>query len=253
MWTEQLSEICAWLSARLAEITGQVDLDITPDDTLSDFGLSSSEAASLTSDIERWLRIELPPNFLYDHCTVQQIADYVLVARRSPEATSYALSRSVAPEPIAIVGMACRFPGARNLDKFWELLSRGLDAISEVPPDRWDIEAFFDATPGTPGKMNTRYGGFITDIDKFDATAFGISPREAERMDPQQRLLMEVSWETLEDAGLTRQAVRGSALGVLSACRISNTEAAVQRPLQVDALWDREFRKHRGESNFPLL
>ncbi|HEY9712766.1 MAG TPA: type I polyketide synthase, partial [Chroococcales cyanobacterium] len=236
MRKEQLSEICAWFSAKLSEVTGRVDLDIALDDTLSDFGLSSCEAASLTGDLERWLRIELPPNFLYDHCTVRQIAGYVLSARRSSEETNRAMSPTATHEPIAIVGMACRFPGARNPDEFWELLSGGVDAISEVPRSRWDVEAFFDATPGKPGKMNTRYGGFIADIDKFDAAAFGISPREAERMDPQQRLLMEVSWEALEDAGLTRQSVRGSEMGVFVG--LSNLEYRSRQfsdPLQIDA------------------
>ena len=84
-------------------------------------------------------------------------------------------------EPIAIIGMGCRFPDADNPQAFWELLSNGIDAISEVPTDRWDINAYFDNNPETPGKINTRYGGFVKQLYEFDAAFFGISPREADR------------------------------------------------------------------------
>ncbi|HWE60508.1 MAG TPA: polyketide synthase, partial [Chloroflexota bacterium] len=106
--------------------------------------------------------------------------------------------------PIAIVGMGCRFPGgADDPEAFWRLLRDGVDAIVEVPPDRWDVDAYYDADPETPGKMYTRWGGFLTErIDAFDADFFGIAPREARSMDPQQRLLLEVIWEALEHANL---------------------------------------------------
>ncbi|MEM9927244.1 MAG: polyketide synthase, partial [Cyanobacteria bacterium P01_D01_bin.50] len=117
-------------------------------------------------------------------------------------------------EPIAIIGMGCRFPGADNPQAFWELLSNGIDAISEVPSDRWDINAYFDNNPETPGKINTRYGGFVKQLYEFDAGFFGISPREAISLDPQQRLLMEVSWEALENAGIVPSNLQGSKTGV---------------------------------------
>ncbi|MEM7581236.1 MAG: polyketide synthase, partial [Cyanobacteria bacterium P01_A01_bin.80] len=116
-------------------------------------------------------------------------------------------------EPIAIIGMGCRFPGADNPQAFWELLSNGIDAISEVPADRWDINAYFDNDAETPGKINTRYGGFVKQLYEFDAAFFGISPREAVSLDPQQRLLMEVSWEALENAGII-PTIQGSKTGV---------------------------------------
>jgi acyl transferase domain-containing protein/phospholipid N-methyltransferase/acyl carrier protein len=106
------------------------------------------------------------------------------------------------PEPIAIIGIACRFPGgANNPEAFWQLLRNGVDAISEVPSDRWNGDLFFDPDPATVGKTYSRWGGFVEGIDRFDAQFFGIAPREAAYMDPQQRMLLEICWEAFEDAG----------------------------------------------------
>src|SRR5579864_1414807 len=108
-------------------------------------------------------------------------------------------AESEAREPIAIIGMAGRFPGGANtVESFWELMRDRVDAITEVPQSRWDVNAYYDSDPEAPGKMYTRHGGFLGDILGFDADFFGISPREAANMDPQQRLLLEVSWEALE-------------------------------------------------------
>jgi 3-oxoacyl-[acyl-carrier-protein] synthase II len=105
-------------------------------------------------------------------------------------------------EPIAIVGMACRLPGGvESPEAFWELLEQGVDATSEVPPERWDAEALYDPSPGAKGKIRTRRGGFLREVDRFDAEFFGIPAREAESMDPQQRLVLETAWEALERAG----------------------------------------------------
>ena len=116
------------------------------------------------------------------------------------------------PEPIAVIGLGCRFPGgADSPDAFWQLLERGVDAISEVPADRWSVDELFDANPAAAGKVASRWGGFLHGVDRFDPYFFGIAPREAARMDPQQRLWLEVAWEAFEDAGLTMQALAGSA------------------------------------------
>jgi acyl transferase domain-containing protein len=120
-------------------------------------------------------------------------------------------------EPIAIVGMGCRFPGAPNLEIFWQMLCNGVDAITEVPASRWDIEAFYDPDPTKPNKMNSRWGAFLEHVDLFDPQFFGVAPREAVSMDPQQRLLLEVSWEALEDAGFILESLSGTPTGVFIA------------------------------------
>src|SRR3954471_780901 len=118
-------------------------------------------------------------------------------------------------EPIAIVGIGCRFPGGANdPQQFWRLLTDGVDAITTVPPDRWHARAFYDPDPATPGKTYTRWGGFVTGIDQFDASFFGMSPREATRADPQQRILMEVAYEAVEDAGMAPERLAGTNTGV---------------------------------------
>ncbi|WNG48717.1 type I polyketide synthase [Archangium minus] len=118
-------------------------------------------------------------------------------------------------EPIAIVGMACRLPGGvESPEDFWDLQVKGVDATGEVPPDRWDAEALYDPDPQAPGKIRTRRGGFLKDVDRFDARFFGISPREAESMDPQQRLVLEVAWEALERAGYAVVRSRRDRVGV---------------------------------------
>jgi acyl transferase domain-containing protein len=139
-------------------------------------------------------------------------------------------------EPIAITGIGCRFPGGvHDPQSFWKLVSEGVDAIQEIPADRIDIERYYDPKPGTPGKMITRWGGFLEGIDTFDAAFFGISPREAERLDPQQRLLLEVAWEALEDAGQVEAQITGSQVGVFIGVWLNDFEARLfKNPAEVD-------------------
>lgn len=124
----------------------------------------------------------------------------------------------MAPEPtrsVAIIGMACRFPGGANTpDDYWKMLCEGRDAVGEIPPTRMDVDGLYSQTPATPGRIMTRFGGYLEGIEQFDAGFFHISPREAERMDPQQRLLLETAWEAIEDAGLDAKGLAGRSVGV---------------------------------------
>ncbi len=136
-----------------------------------------------------------------------------LLARRLEQ--SRATSPPPGREPLAVVGIACRFPGGADTpDAFWQLLVDGVDAITVVPPDRWDAQKVFDPDPQAPGKTTMRWGGFLESVDGFDADFFGISPREADRMDPQQRLLLETAWEAIEAGGRSVDALRGQGVGV---------------------------------------
>jgi len=123
--------------------------------------------------------------------------------------------REALTEPIAIIGVGCRLPGGvRGADEFWDFIADGGDAISEIPGDRWDVDAFYDVRPQVPGKMNSRWGGFVHDIDAFDHEFFGISRTEANAMDPQHRIFLETAWEALEDAGQTVEHLAGSRTGI---------------------------------------
>src|SRR5215218_7688026 len=116
---------------------------------------------------------------------------------------------------IAIIGIGCRFPGGINHpDALWKLLVEGREAVGEVPPDRWNVERFYDAEPGIAGKSIARRGGFVDGIDQFDPQFFGISPREAPYVDPQHRLLLETAWEAIEDAGIVLDFEKGTDIGV---------------------------------------
>ncbi|MBV8349880.1 MAG: polyketide synthase, partial [Mycolicibacterium sp.] len=125
-------------------------------------------------------------------------------------------ARIAGAEPVAVVGIGCRFPGDVNgPDSFWELLVNARNAISAVPADRWDADAFYDSDPLAPGRMTTKWGAFLPYVSGFDAAFFGITPREAVAMDPQQRILLEVAWEALEHAGIAPDSLSGTRTGVM--------------------------------------
>ena len=140
-------------------------------------------------------------------------------------------------EPVAIIGMGLRFPGGVvDAGSFWKLLQDGIDAITEVPADRWDAQALFDPDPSVPGKITTQFGGFLDKVYDFDPGFFGISPREAETMDPQQRLLLEIVWEALENAAVSPEKLFGTQTGIFVG--ISNGDYYRQLladPMAIDA------------------
>ncbi|HUH71889.1 MAG TPA: polyketide synthase, partial [Mycobacterium sp.] len=146
-------------------------------------------------------------------------------------------SRTTMAEPVAVVGIGCRFPGdVTGPDSFWELLVQGRNAISGTPADRWDAEAFYSPDPLTPGHMTTKWGGFVPDIAGFDAEFFGITPREAASMDPQQRMLLEVAWEALEHAGIPTDSLSGTRTGVMMGVYFNEYQSMLaSSPDKVDA------------------
>jgi 3-oxoacyl-[acyl-carrier-protein] synthase II len=160
-----------------------------------------------------------------------------LVALKQMQAKLEALE-SAKYEPIAIVGMGCRFPGgADSPEAFWNLLRDGVDAIAEVPQDRWNVDAYYDSNPDTPGKICNRYGGFVSHLQEFDAQFFRIAPREALSLDPQQRLLLEVSWEALENAAIAPERLVGTQTGVfIGICSTDYWHRLLERnPHEIDA------------------
>ena len=133
-------------------------------------------------------------------------------ADRSASASSSPTVGTTPVTPVAVIGMACRLPGGIDSpEQLWEALLRGDDLITEIPPDRWDADEYYDPEPGVPGRSVSKWGGFLDDVAGFDSEFFGISEREATAIDPQHRLILETSWEAVEHAGLSPEGwpVRG--------------------------------------------
>jgi acyl transferase domain-containing protein/acyl carrier protein len=211
-----------FLRDAVAQVTRVDPAEIREDAGFFDLGMDSLMAVELRRHLEQGVGKEIPATLAMDHPRLSDVADYLLSdvlglteqasAKARPQLASLATTRT--DDPIAIVAVACRFPGASDPEAFWELLSGGLNAIREVPEDRFDIDEFYDPDPDAPGKMYTRFGGFLDGIGEFDPEFFGISPREAVWIEPQQRLMLEMAWEGLERAGYSPASLRGSQTGV---------------------------------------
>ncbi|WP_328407811.1 type I polyketide synthase [Nocardia sp. NBC_00403] len=190
---------------------------IDPDQPFTDFGFDSLSGQQLRNRLVQATGTELPTTLVFDHPTPRAVTRLVRSLLEGIDLGKRRTARRTrSDEPIAIVGMGCRFPGGvASAQQMWDLLAEGRDAITGFPTDRgWDLERLFDPDPSKPGTVYTREGGFLTDPGAFDAGFFGIGPREAAAMDPQQRLMLEVSWEALEDAGIDPAALRGTDTGV---------------------------------------
>lgn len=215
-----VAQIADWL---ITQLSGELDIsptEIDPFQPFAYYGLDSIRAVRMAAALEEWLGRELAPTLAYEYPTVDQLSRYLTdfddAGQSAAAPVGFRGDAHVGDpdEPIAIVGIGCRFPGAEGPAAFWQLLTEGGDAISDVPRDRWDAEAFYDPDPSVPGTTNSRRAGFVQGAGEFDFQFFGISPRESAQMDPQQRMLLEVAWESLEDAGQVPDRLAGSRTGV---------------------------------------
>ncbi|WP_223833067.1 type I polyketide synthase [Streptomyces venezuelae] len=227
--------------AQAAATLGHSDVDAVPaTKPFQELGFDSLTAVELRNRLNKSTGLTLPTTVVFDHPTPDALTD-VLQSELSGDTASaeaaHATAAAADDEPIAIVGMACRYPGdVRSPEELWDLVTAGRDAMSDFPDDRgWDLETLYDPDPESRGTSYVREGGFLYDAGDFDAGFFGISPREAVAMDPQQRLLLETAWEAIERAGLDREALKGSNAGVYTGLTIFDYLALVgERPTEVE-------------------
>ena len=180
----------------------------------AELGLNSLLAVRFLDTVNRSFNLKLGVEVLFAHGTVARLIDHVGALIPDPNPTLTAAPTPAIVDDIAIIGMAGRFPGAPDLDRFWQALADGRCLIREVPADRWAAGGFYDRDPAAVGKTISKWAGFLDDIDRFDTGFFNISPREAAAMDPQHRLYLEQAWLAFENAGYTPARLAGSATGV---------------------------------------
>ena len=229
--------LAEFIGARVARTLGEATVDRRR--TFKDLGLTSLMLVEIRGALSEVLGRAFHATLLFDHPSVEALAAFLA---RPTAATPAVAAASDAPridaaEPIAIVGIGLRFPGgAVDPRSYWDLLARGVDAITDIPADRWDARLHFAEDPDAPGKMYSRWGGFIDGIDRFDHQLFGISRREADRMDPQQRLLLEVAWEALEHAGYAVGELHGTTTGVFVGMSNNDDYARLKRDARLEAI-----------------
>jgi len=207
--------------AQAASVLGHGAPDaISPRRAFRELGFDSLAGVELRNRLAQVTGLRLPATLVFDHPTPTAVAQLLGTLLEGGEQGSRAIVRARVndDEPIAIVGIGCRYPGGvRSAQDLWELVAAGTDAIGPFPQDRgWDLDAIYDPDPDHVGTSYTRAGGFLQSAGDFDAAFFQISPAEALAMDPQQRILLETAWETLEDAGIDPSSLHGSPTGVFA-------------------------------------
>ncbi|WP_443728958.1 SDR family NAD(P)-dependent oxidoreductase [Streptomyces albireticuli] len=220
---------------------------VDPRRGFQDMGFDSLMAVRLRNQVNAAVGLRLPSTLIFDHPTAHALARHLrteLMGERhtgggtAPSQAEPRTGPAAHDEPLAVIGMACRFPGGvASPEELWELVSEERDAVTPFPDDRgWDLEGIYDPDPDAPGKSYAREGAFLHDAGDFDAEAFGISPREALAMDPQQRLLLETSWEAFERAGLDLAGLRGGRVGVFAGAMASDYVSSLNKvPEDVEA------------------
>ncbi len=193
---------------------------ISPARPFGEIGFDSLAAVELRNILDSVTGMRLPATLVFDHPTPRALAEYLVtrLGGLAPVKPIAPVTTADPEEPIAIVGIACRYPGGvATPEDLWRLVAGGQEALTPFPADRgWNVDALYDPEPGKPGHSYVKHGAFLHDAAEFDADFFEISPREAAAMDPQQRLLLEVSWEAFERAGIDPVSLRGSATGVFA-------------------------------------
>ncbi|WP_228853307.1 type I polyketide synthase [Aegicerativicinus sediminis] len=234
--TRDEREIQGWLINEISKLIGAERSSIGIHKPFADYGLSSIDVVSLSGALEEFIGRRLSPTLAYEYPNIYKLAKHLSGTSRSDSVDSSRYNNSET-DSIAIIGMACRFPGAKTIDEFWELLKNGEDRISEVPKDRWKSDQYYHPDPSMPGKSVSNWGGFIDGVDQFDPSFFGISPKEAKDMDPQQRLLLELSFEALDDAGLNIEQISGTNTGVFVGVSVNEySQLQLEDPLKISNL-----------------
>jgi len=216
---EQHRLVADTVCAEVAKMLGQADPhSLNRELAFSELGFDSKMTVELRNRLTAVTGLHLSDTVGWDYGSIAQLARHVEAQLSSGNSTTTPAPSTAVDEPIAIVGMGCRFPGGVDTPQaLWEMVAGARDVVSEFPTDRgWDVRGLFDPDPDAAGKTYTRWGGFLADVAGFDAGFFGIGPSEARTMDPQQRLLLECSWEALEQAGIDPISLQGSATGVFT-------------------------------------